>query len=178
MRQYEELFRDEYDGLVLYFTTKLSDPALAEDLAMESFAQLIQAGDEVDEPEALLRTIAKRRLVDTIRKREAAPEFLSWEALGEDEEALVAAGLVYNLTDDDRDESVVLVGEKERAAFRAKFDEAVRRLDPIDRDAFILTELRGLDTTEAGELLDLDQTRVSRRASAARAQIRKELLAA
>lgn len=46
----------------------------------------------------------------------------------------------------------------------------------LDRNAFILTELRGLSTYEAADVLGIDQSTVSRRADRARRHI-KEMIA-
>jgi DNA-directed RNA polymerase specialized sigma24 family protein len=63
----------------------------------------------------------------------------------------------------------------EEADFTALFDYGVRALEDDDRDAFILTELRGLTTREAGDVLDTSHTTVRRRAEAARLAVRKEI---
>lgn len=61
------------------------------------------------------------------------------------------------------------------ADFTASFDYGVRDLEDDKRDAFILTELRGLTTREAGDVLDTSHTTVRRRAEAARQTIRREI---
>ena len=52
----------------------------------------------------------------------------------------------------------------------------LREVDFLDRSAFILTELRGLTTYEASDVLGIDQSTVSRRADRARRHI-KEMIA-
>lgn len=61
--------------------------------------------------------------------------------------------------------------------FQQDFDRAVRDLDDEERDAFILTELRGLSERAAADVLDISQPTVHRRAEAARTNVRKELVA-
>lgn len=55
--------------------------------------------------------------------------------------------------------------------FQVGFDGAVRRLTPKQKDAYILTELRGLSAVEAGELLGINQSAVSKRIARARESI-------
>ena len=52
----------------------------------------------------------------------------------------------------------------------------LRQVEYLDRNAFILTELRGLSTYEAADVLGIDQSTVSRRADRARRHI-KEMIA-
>lgn len=61
--------------------------------------------------------------------------------------------------------------------FRVDFDRAVRALPADERDALILTDLRGLTTREAGTVLDTSHTTVRTRAEAARNFIRLEVAA-
>jgi RNA polymerase sigma factor (sigma-70 family) len=64
------------------------------------------------------------------------------------------------------------------ASFSDDFDRAVRGLDGPERDAFILTDLRGLTVREAADVLDVSFKTVARRTDSARADIREELIAA
>lgn len=57
-------------------------------------------------------------------------------------------------------------------------NDSLRVLGQDERDAFILTELRGLTEREAADVLDSSQPTVHRRAEAARNYIRRELIAA
>ena len=61
--------------------------------------------------------------------------------------------------------------------FRDGFDAAVRSLPKRDRDAFILTDLRGLGQAEAASVLGVSQQTISRRRESALTFIREELLA-
>jgi len=65
----------------------------------------------------------------------------------------------------------------EDVEFRHDFDLALRNLDEDQRDAFIVTELRGLTEREAADVLDTSQPTVHRRAEAARNQLREEIAA-
>jgi DNA-directed RNA polymerase specialized sigma24 family protein len=52
----------------------------------------------------------------------------------------------------------------------------LRDVEYLDRNAYILTELRGLTTYEAAHVLGIDQSTVSRRADRARRHL-KEMIA-
>ena len=54
--------------------------------------------------------------------------------------------------------------------------QGLRDVEFLDRNAFILTELRGLSTYEAADILGIDQSTVSRRADRARRHL-KEMIA-
>ena len=56
----------------------------------------------------------------------------------------------------------------ERGMFVTNFNEALRALPRDEAEAFTLTELRGLSTREAGEILETTAMTVSRRAERAR----------
>jgi DNA-directed RNA polymerase specialized sigma24 family protein len=59
--------------------------------------------------------------------------------------------------------------------FRTGFDLALRDVPDDERDAYILTDLRGLTTREASGVLDTSHVTVHRRAEAARTFIREGL---
>lgn len=64
----------------------------------------------------------------------------------------------------------------EQVEFREDFDRALRALPvELDRQAFLLTAVRGLTYREAAEILDIDHTSVYRHAERARNQIKEAL---
>ena len=63
----------------------------------------------------------------------------------------------------------------DEGVFAGDFDRALRALPSEERDAYILTELRGLSQAEAGAVLGLSQPTVSRLRDAARTAIREEI---
>lgn len=64
----------------------------------------------------------------------------------------------------------------EDVEFRADFDKAVRDIPvELDRQAFLLTAVRGLTFREAAEILDIDPMSVHRHAERARAQIKEAI---
>lgn len=88
---------------------------------------------------------------------------MSWEAaIGPDKTGLDHLPQFQSMTPED-------------SFFGDAFDRAVRDLDDDPRDAFILGELRGLTTREAGAILDTSHETARARRDAAAADIRKEL---
>ena len=64
----------------------------------------------------------------------------------------------------------------EQAEFRADFDMALRNIPiELDRQAFLLTTVRGLTYREAAHILDIDEKSVRRHAERARAQIKEAI---
>ena len=71
-RETEELFAENRDSLVRYLRHHLSDFAVAEDIAQESFIRFFQArtqGEDVSQPRAWLFRVAHNLLVDFGRKK-------------------------------------------------------------------------------------------------------------
>ena len=148
------LWLSEAPALRRVFRKVLSDSETAEDLTAESFAQLAAAYKRgtVANGKALLRRIAQARLVDEIRRRQENPELPVGDMYDMEEGEPIFASL-RNLT-------------AEMDEFREEFDSAVRSLDGT-RDAFILTELRGLSTHEAAPILGVSQPTVAAQRRAA-----------
>jgi RNA polymerase sigma factor (sigma-70 family) len=64
----------------------------------------------------------------------------------------------------------------ERDRFAAAFDNAVRSLSPKQREAFILTQLRGATQREAADMLGIAQRTVSERVERATLAVREALI--
>lgn len=156
------LWGSEGPGLRSYFRRAL-DADAAEDLTAETFVQLAAAYDRgsVTNGAAVLRSIAQRRLVDEIRHRQRVTPagFLT-----EDDERI-----------DDLVMPVVVPLSAATAEFRERFDAAVRQLPEPERDAFILTELRGLGDREAAPYLGVSHMTVHTRRKAATDMVRRAL---
>lgn len=79
----------------------------------------------------------------------------------------------------DEEDKLLFISEPltyEQVEFRADFDAAVRDLPvELDRQAFLLTTVRGLTYMEAAEVLDIDHMSVHRHAERARNQIKEAL---
>lgn len=81
---------------------------------------------------------------------------------------------------EERGEDVLLQGSTLTLAdveFRADFDRALRALPAEERDAVILTDLRGLTVREASGVLDTSYVTVHRRAETARTFLKQEVAA-
>jgi len=157
------LWLEKYSTTRDYIARALRDYELAEDLAVQAFMQLgqkMEAGQAPD-PAGLLNTITHGLVVDVRRKRINGPEVYSL-----DEE----------LRKDDAWASAISYDPPENT-FTSDFDRAVRALPEEDRDAFLLSDVRGLLDEEVSEVLDVPLRTVQRRLSRARAAMRKELAA-
>ncbi len=82
-RETEELFAENRDSLVRYLRHHLSDFAVAEDIAQESFIRFFQArtqGEDVTQPRAWLFRVAHNLLIDFGRKKK--PDLLDSDGEG------------------------------------------------------------------------------------------------
>lgn len=132
----------------------LADPADAVASALE---RLIEEGSaDADRFAALVANEARTLRTKTLRDRRR-------------EEPI---GLLPDLAE--MEESLALRG-RGLPFFAEDFDRVVRDLPEIERDAFILTDLRGATDREAAELLGVSRMTVNRRADAARSLLRKEV---
>jgi RNA polymerase sigma factor (sigma-70 family) len=146
---------------------------VAEEATDEAFMALwarIQAGEQIDNPLALLRAITHNKAVSAVRARVARSRI---------ETPIGGLCELAALSDRRQDEAFAEGRELTYAdvVFTEGLDSAVRGLEEPERDAFILTELRGLTTREAADVLDTSPMTVSRRSIAARTTIREEITA-
>jgi RNA polymerase sigma factor (sigma-70 family) len=154
------VFEDSYGQVVSYFARRL-DNDTAQDAAALVFAKLASAVEQGNtDPARLLplivNEVAWKGARDAARRREEPA------GLAADIAELLELGIARPLTYAEH-------------RFTADFDTAIRALEDETRDAFILTELRGLTTREAGDVLDTSHTTVRRRAEAARLTVRREI---
>lgn len=118
----------------------------------------MEAGRVVD-PEALLPLIVKEIRYDGAQESARLPVPVG---LAPDVAELVELGYATPLS-------------QSLASFPSAFDAAVRGLEGPERDAYILTELRGLTLREAADVLDTSHITVHRRAEVARHIVREEI---
>lgn len=156
-----QVWMDEYDNVRSQAQRMLRDPAAAEDVAMQAFVKLGERMERgtVDRPAALLQTLLHGLTVDLIRSADARPKLVPLE------DADNHAGVRRPFLGVDQ------------ASLPSDFNAAVRGLPEPERDAFILTELRGLTVREAAEVMDTSKSSVDRLAQSALTTIREELAA-
>lgn len=153
-RQLEDIYRYQADAVRNSLARKVGRET-AEDLVGVAFVKLAEAlaREPVKDAPALFGTVVANLLKNHYR----------------DEESHEEAGLVPlpdATTEDDYFHPRPVSFEE--LDFTDAFDGALRTLPEPARDAFILTELRGLDQRDAGEVLDVDQSTISRRVERAR----------
>lgn len=154
------VFEDHYAQVRSHFARRLDDDT-AQDAAALVFAKLaaaVEAG-RTDDPVRLLPLIVHEVALQGAKEsaRRAEPVGL--------------AGDIAELLELGKARPLGFAAYE----FQGDFDGALRGLLEPERDAFILTELRGLTTREAGDVLDTSHTTVRRRAEAARQTVRKEI---
>lgn len=149
---------------------RLRTPGLAEDVVDTVFMRLWEnmlngetPGDPVDWLEKHVGYEASNERKRTTKRWEREIPAGSVEDLGQIEEpgyALLDANPAPTYDD---------------IEFQAGFDAALRALPDDERQAFILTGLRGLTVREAAGVLASNKDTVARQAEAARTSIRREL---
>jgi len=127
-----------------------------EDIVQDALIELARVAPR--EPEALLRTIIDRRVIDYLRRQETrrAVEIPAGDT----------ASSEYLLPD---------VLDNDDNLFVTSFDMALRALPQEQREAFILTDLRGLTAREAAAELGIPKSTVADRIAQARDTLRKEV---
>lgn len=136
---------------------RIVGPWAAEDVAHDAFlriAKAIERGKTRADVEAMLWPTAQRLSLDHIRDE-------AWEE-----------SMDLTTVSDRLDFPAMTL---EGAMFGAALNDALEAMPDECRTAWVLTELRGLTTREAGALLETDQSTVSRRSERARRYILKEL---
>jgi len=165
--QLSELYRRSAEAKTLELSRKVL-PEDAEDLVSRAFERLSErfsSGRTIENGEALLNVtlsaLLKNHYRDKARLRQKE----------------IPVGLTYELDAIAEGEGIAHLDEVDYDdyEFRQEFDSAIRDLHDEERDAFILTELRGLSQIEAGEVLGVSHQTIMRRADRARASIGKEL---
>jgi RNA polymerase sigma-70 factor (ECF subfamily) len=132
----------------------------AEDVLQDALIELVRVDDSLHlrDPGAFLGTILDRRVKDKMRANKTRTDRETPAGDATDLGALGGQGLSM------RD-----------GLFAAAFDGALRSLPTEERDAFILTDLRGLTQYEAALALNVPAHTVRNRVDRAKALMRKEL---
>jgi RNA polymerase sigma-70 factor (ECF subfamily) len=126
----DELVRKYGDDVWRYVSSKLSRPEDAEDVAMEVFGiacRKIHTLQKVDSPKLWLLAVARKRVLDCLRRRYRRSEFPLNDALGS--------------------------ASTESPAANAHVREMVAKLPDLQREALILKYVNGLETIEVAKII-------------------------
>lgn len=176
----EAAYKTHYGRICSYLRRALQDKARAEDLAVETFivyARKLEEGEQIEEESNYLTVIAGG-LLDNELKRLARSKEEPADGTPEGLCALVDGPAEHDPWAEPTKRAEMLWPHEltiEDAEFRVDFDRAVRGLPKDERDAFILGELRGLASREAGEILGVSHREVQLRQESARARIKHAL---
>ena len=140
------LYQDHYGWITGWLRRKLGDGAQAQDLAQDTFVQLLAARPlpPLEEPRAYLLTVARRTLFSFWRRREVEQAYL--DALA-------------------RQPVQVHPSEQDRYAFvqaLAAVDSMLKSLPPVSRRVLLLSQLHGLTYAQIGQQLNLAEVTVRR----------------
>lgn len=176
--EFDALYREHWNEIVTQARSILrghSDPA---DVAATAFTRLWAeiSGGRAEHLHDRLTELTKTE-AETARKRSKRElEYLGVSVEVADEDgmtSLVREGGTHAAEIAER--MTVALPTPEDVRFQDDFDSAVRSLTPKQRDAYILTDLRGLSTVEAADVLGIGQPAVSKRVSRARESIVTQL---
>lgn len=153
----QRLFEEHFERATKQAMRILQDRHRAEDVAAEAVGRLFTEGKNPKHFKLIVHGLA----VDAYR---ALQKEQPWGSLDDRED--LEEDLLF------RQPALTF----EDVEFRADFDRAVREIPvELDRQAFLLTAVRGLTLREAAEILDIDHTSVHRHAERARAQIKEAI---
>lgn len=161
-RMLVERYRRPVLALVSRMLRGHGDSALVEDIAQETFLRVFRALPSFNRegPARLstwILTIASHRTIDELRKRKLDVRSLEGTRVDVDVRARA-------------DEAT------ERKLLAHVIDEAVQRLSPEYKAAFVLREIHGLEYTEIAAILEIDLGTVKSRLNRARRRLREALM--
>lgn len=143
-RVLHQLFGDHHGWLLTRLRARLGCRHDADDMAAETFAQVVALPDPqgINEPRALLTTIAKRLIFAGWRRRDLERAYL---------ETLAQQPLAYEPS-----------AEEQAQALQAltALDNMLDGLSPIGRSAFLYSQLDNLTYVEIGQRLGISAPRV------------------
>ncbi len=126
----DEVVREYGDDVWRYVSSKLPRQEDAEDVVMEVFGiacRKIHVIQKVDSPKLWLLAVARKRVIDCLRKRYRRSEFPLNEAMEH--------------------------AAPEAPAVRTNIQSLVAKLPDLQRDALILKYVNGLETTEVARII-------------------------
>jgi len=157
--RFERIFRAHFGRILAYARRRTSDPGTAEEVAAETFLVAWRRLDEVpDEPLPWLYGVARKVLANTVR---GAARRTALHALLQQEAHVRAADL------------------SEQVRFTPSADtpllDALRRLDPDDREVLLLIGWEGLSQRECARAFGCSESALARRLRRARRRLTQEL---
>ncbi len=140
------LYQDHHGWITGWLRRKLGDGAQAQDLAQDTFVQLLAARQlpPLEEPRAYLLTVARRTLFSFWRRREVEQAYL---------DALARQPAEFHPSEQDRYAIVQML---------AAVDQALDSLPPASRHVLLLSQLHGLTYAQIGQQLNLAEVTVRR----------------
>lgn len=136
--------------------TRTVGAVAAEEIVAEAITRLARLDDLGSEPERVFATTARNLAINHWHREQARPDGTSLEGLGE-------AGFGPSFL------------PHRHATLAGDLYDALYELPAVQREAFILTELRGLTVREAAAHLGVSKTTVADRAEAARIYLERTL---
>ncbi|MCQ3001230.1 sigma-70 family RNA polymerase sigma factor [Pseudomonas syringae] len=143
-RVLRQLFGDHHGWLLSRLRARLGCRHDADDMAAETFAQVVALPDPscINEPRALLTTIAKRLVFATWRRRDLERAYL---------ESLAQQPLAYEPSAEEQAQALEAL---------SALDQILDGLSPIGRSAFLYSQLDQLTYAEIGQRLGISAPRV------------------
>lgn len=143
-RVLQQMFGDHHDWLLQRLRARLGCSHDAADMASETFAQVVKLPDPqgIQEPRALLTTIAKRLVFASWRRRDLERAYL--EALGQQ-----APGYAPSAEE-----------QVQALETLSALDSLLDGLSPLGRSAFLYSQLENLTYAEIGARLGISAPRV------------------
>jgi RNA polymerase sigma-70 factor (ECF subfamily) len=140
------LYQDHHGWITGWLRRKLGDGAQAQDLAQDTFMQVLAARQlpPLEEPRAYLLTIARRALFSFWRRREIEQAYL---------DALARQPLQSHPSEQDRYAIVQAL---------TAVDRVLQTLPPTSRHVLLLSQLNGLTYAQIGQQLNLAEVTVRR----------------
>lgn len=153
-----ETERDRLFGLAYRMTSSVMD---AEDVVQESwvrFNQVLERGDEIENPPAFLTTVATRLAIDRLR------------AASRKREGYVGPWLPEPILTDRDPAHIVELDESVRIGFLRVLD----RLGPVDRAVFLLHDVFDFSYAEVASVVDRTEANCRQIARRARERVRAD----
>ncbi|WP_122666429.1 sigma-70 family RNA polymerase sigma factor [Pseudomonas viridiflava] len=143
-RVLRQLFGEHHSWLLCRLRARLGCRHDADDMAAETFAQVVALRDPagINEPRALLTTIAKRLVFASWRRRDLERAYL---------ESLARQPFAYEPSAEEQAQALEAL---------STLDQILQGLSPIGRSAFLYSQLDNLTYAEIGQRLGISAPRV------------------